>query len=252
MTAAPAAISWSAGKDSCLALLRARDAGVDVRYFMTMMDPDGTSKSHALPPQVIAAQVAALGGRWHPVRTTAAQYAKCFDEALGRLHKAGCRAIVFGDIDLQAHRDWLEPRCRAAGLKAVFPLWRLPRKTVAEEVIARGIRARLIVVDTKRLDASFCGADYDAALIKRLPAGVCPCGEAGEFHTLVWNSPGFRAPLLLQTAPAVLERSKPPLTDTVLARLPLTLAADETAVPVSGSQVFTADKVELVPASAVQ
>jgi hypothetical protein len=50
----------------------------------------------------------------------------------------------------------------------------------------------------------------------------------------------------------VLERSKPPLTDTVLARLPLTLAADETAVPVSGSQAFTADKVELVPASAVQ
>ena len=218
-----AAISWSAGKDSYLALLRAREAGLDVRYFMTMMDPDGMSKSHALPPQVIAAQVSALGGRWHPVRASAAQYAKRFEAALGRLHKVGCRTIVFGDIDLQAHRDWLEPRCRVAGLKAYFPLWQLARKAVSEEIIARGIRARLIVVDTNHLDASFCGEEYDAALIKRLPAGVCPCGEAGEFHTLVWNGPGFRAPVALGFRPAVLEGSKWPLTNTVLARLPVTL-----------------------------
>lgn len=218
-----AAISWSAGKDSCLALLRAREAGLDVRDYLTMLDPGGASKSHALPRAVVAAQVQALGGRWWPVEAGPGEYAARFDEALRALHARGCRQMVFGDIDLQAHRDWLEPRCRDAGLEPVFPLWGGVRAGLAEEIVARGIRARLVVVDTGRLDASFCGAEYDAALLRRLPPGVCPCGEDGEFHTLVWDAPGFTAPLALEAGPVVLQPSQPPLAPTVLARLPLRL-----------------------------
>ena len=60
------AISWSGGKDSMLALLRAREQGLDVQTFLTLLDPDGRSKSHGLPPALIAAQVRALGGQWRP------------------------------------------------------------------------------------------------------------------------------------------------------------------------------------------
>lgn len=222
---AHAAISWSAGKDSCLALLRAREAGLDVQVFVTMLDPGGASKSHALPREVIAAQVQALGGRWWPVDAVAADYAERFDATLLALHAQGCRQMVFGDIDLRAHRDWLEPRCRKAGLEPHFPLWGQARRRIAEEIIARGIRARLVVVDAGRLDASFCGADYDAALLQRLPVTVCPCGEDGEFHTLVWDAPGFSAPLALQAAPVRLEPSTPPLAPATLARLPVRMAS---------------------------
>ena len=213
---ARAAISWSAGKDSCLALLRAREAGFDVRTFVTMCEPDGTSKSHALPPALVAAQVAALGGTWQPVRVPPGAYAGRFAAQLDALRAGGHTHLVFGDIDLQAHRDWLEPACRHAGLEAVFPLWLQPRAALAQEILARGIRAQTVCADARWLDASFCGAAYDAAFLARLPAGVCPCGEEGEFHSFVWDAPGFAAPLALRAGPVRAVASTPPLSPTTL------------------------------------
>ena len=205
-----AAISWSAGKDSCLAWLRAREQGFDVRTFITMCDADGTSKSHALPPALIEAQVGALGGMWQPINVAPGEYAQAFGSALRGLRDSGHTHMVFGDIDLAAHRNWLEPECERAGLVAVFPLWGKSRAALAQEIVARGIRARTVCVDTRWLDASFCGVDYDAAFLARLPAGVCPCGEEGEFHSFVFGGPGFAHDLPLQNAGQRRARSVPP------------------------------------------
>ena len=213
------AISWSAGKDSCLALLRAREAGHEVQTFLTMCEADGFSKSHALAPAVIAAQVAAFGGVWRAVAVPdglPGAYAMCFDAALQSLHDSGHTHIVFGDIDLQAHRDWLEPACERVGLQAVFPLWGLSRAALAREILDRSIRARLVCVDTGRLDACFCGRDYDAALLAELPTGVCVCGEDGEFHTVVVDAPGMAAPLVLTSHGLHTVAARPPMRPTTL------------------------------------
>jgi diphthamide synthase (EF-2-diphthine--ammonia ligase) len=58
-------------------------------------------------------------------------------------------------------------------------------------MIAAGVRARLSVVDTRVLDASFAGRTFDAPLLGDLPASVDPCGENGEFHTFVHDGPMF-------------------------------------------------------------
>jgi diphthine-ammonia ligase len=209
-----AAISWSAGKDSMLALLRAREAGFAVDTFLTMCEPDGMSKSHALPPPLIAAQVAALGGHWMPVRAPQGHYGECFQQALLRLKSQGHTHLVFGDIDLQAHRDWLEPACAGVGLQALFPLWGQARRALADEIVSRGVLARVVCVDTRWLDERFVGADYDAAFLARLPDGVCPCGEDGEFHSFVWGGPGFAQPLRLVPGEPVRVASLPPFTPT--------------------------------------
>jgi len=146
-----AAISWSAGKDSCLAYLLAREQGLDVQTFVTMCEPDGTSKSHALAPELIAVQVQAIGGTWRQACVPAGEYARVFDAELAQLVATGHTHLVFGDIDLAAHRDWLEPACARAGLVAVFPLWGMARADVARQILARGIRARLVCVDTRWL-----------------------------------------------------------------------------------------------------
>lgn len=209
-----AAISWSGGKDSCLAWLRAVETGLAVTTFVTMCDVDGASKSHALAPELIAAQVGSIGGEWRPVRTGSAEYGQTFDYELKRLRTDGHTHMVFGDIDLAAHREWLEPACVRAGLVAVFPLWAQLRAKLAEEIIDRGIRARVVCVDTRWLDESYCGADYDSEFLARLPGNVCPCGEEGEFHTFVYDAPGFVRPLTIQND--VLRRvvSSPPFSPT--------------------------------------
>lgn len=219
-----AAISWSAGKDSALALLHARAAGWQVGRFVTFCEPDGHSKSHALPPSLIAAQVAALGGAWQPVAVPPGGYADAFAATLAGLRADGIDAVVFGDIDLQAHRDWLEPACARAGLRALFPLWGRPRAGIAAEVMARGIRARLVCVDLSLLEAAFCGAPYDAGLLARLPAGVCPAGEDGEFHTVVLQMPGMAAPLRVADLPQRRVALQPPWRPTTLLFQPLALA----------------------------
>lgn len=221
-----AAVSWSAGKDCCLALLRAREAGIDVTTFVTMCEMDGTSKSHALQPDLIAEQVARFGGAWLPVPVPPGAYGEVFSRTLTGLLEGGHSQVVFGDIDLQAHRDWLEPACERAGLQAVFPLWGESRQSLAAEIITRGIRACVVGVDTSRLDESFCGANYDPAFLTRLPPGICPCGEDGEFHTFVFAAPEMSAPLALKRGARRLVASAPPLSPTVFAFQDLQLALE--------------------------
>jgi diphthine-ammonia ligase len=208
------AISWSAGKDSWLALLRAREQGLAVDTFVTMCDEDGASKAHALPPALVEAQVRALGGTPVGVRVPPGEYAARFDACLRDLVATGHTHMIFGDIDLQAHRDWLAPACERAGLVALFPLWGASRQALARELVARGVQARVVCVDTRHLDASFCGAAYDEAFLARLPAGVCPCGEDGEFHTFVTGGPGFAAPLRVVAGPQRRVASQPPFAPT--------------------------------------
>ena len=219
------AISWSAGKDSWLALTRAREQGLAVTTFVTMYDEDGTSKSHALPSDLVEAQVGALGGVPLPVRVPPGEYAARFDAALRELAAGGHTHMVFGDIDLQAHRDWLAPACERAGLAPLFPLWGESRAALARELVTRGVRARVVCVDTRWLDASFCGADYDTGFLARLPPGVCPCGEDGEFHTVVTGGPGFAQPLVVADGPRRRVASQPPFAPTTFVFQELSLPA---------------------------
>ena len=219
------AISWSAGKDSWLALTRVREQGLAVDTFVTLCDEDGASKSHALPPALIDAQVRALGGTPVGVRVPAGEYAARFDACLRELAASGHTHMVFGDIDLQAHRDWLAPACERAGLVALFPLWGESRAALARELVTRRVQARVVCVDTRWLDASFCGVAYDAAFLARLPAGVCPCGEDGEFHTFVTGGPGFVSSLRVVDGPQRRVASQPPFAPTEFVFQSLTLAA---------------------------
>jgi uncharacterized protein (TIGR00290 family) len=189
---APAAWSTSGGKDSMLAMLRAREAGVTVGTMLSMADETGLrNRSHGIPKAILQAQAAALGLQLLLPCASWADYEAVFVGALQTLAARGVRNMVFGDIDLQAHRDWEEAVCAKAGMTALLPLWGEDRLRLAHEVLERGIRAVVVCVDSRHLDDSFCGREYDAAFIADLPAGVCPCGENGEFHTFVFDAPAM-------------------------------------------------------------
>src|SRR5690606_30919572 len=83
------------------------------------------------------------------------------------------------------------------GIRAHFPLWGRETGGLAREMLAAGIDARIVTLDPRHLPAALCGARFDAAFLDGLPATVDPCGERGEFHTVVADGPGFARPLNL-------------------------------------------------------
>jgi uncharacterized protein (TIGR00290 family) len=100
---------------------------------------------------------------------------------------------VFGDIDLEPHREWVERVCSESGLIAHQPLWQGVRRDLVREFIAAGFRAIIVVVDEKQMPVEFLGREIDEELIGELEAiGVDACGENGEFHTFVYDGPFFK------------------------------------------------------------
>ena len=85
-------------------------------------------------------------------------------------------------------------------------------------MFAGGLRAALCCVDTTQLDAAFAGRDFDASLLADLPAGVDPCGENGEFHTLAWAGPMFAGPLAVERGETVLRDGRFAYADFTLVR----------------------------------
>ncbi|WP_434626983.1 diphthine--ammonia ligase [Chromobacterium sp. CV08] len=197
----PVLASWSGGKDSCLALWRAVQAGAEPRALLTMLDEaGGRSRSHGVRPEVLALQARAMDLPQRLGRASWDDYREVF---IGQLRAAvaedGVEAVVFGDIDLDGHREWEESVCVEAGLAAVLPLWRQPRAELAREFVAAGFVARVVMVNTALTDEKWLGRTFDQRLIEDMMAdGVDPCGEAGEFHTLVLDGPLFKRPLALR------------------------------------------------------
>lgn len=179
-----------------LALHRALAAGWRVEALLAMFDEGGErSRSHALPPALMQAQADALGLPLVMRSAGWADYEAVFTDQLRAFAAQGLTHGLFGDIDLQPHRDWEEKVCAAAGLQAALPLWQEPRRALVDELFALGYRARVVCVDARFLDAGFCGREFDAAFVADLPEGVDACGENGEFHTFVFDGPRFARPV---------------------------------------------------------
>jgi len=91
-----------------------------------------------------------------------------------------------------------EEKLAGSGLEPLFPVWGIPTGELAEQMIDGGLCARLACVDTRHLDESFVGREFDRSLLRDLPVGIDPCGERGEFHSCVYAGPMFREPIALR------------------------------------------------------
>lgn len=187
-----AAISWSGGKDCCSALLRVADR-YEVAAALTMFDEDGArSRSHGLRPELVAAQVGLLGLEHVRRHTSWASYNDAFESGLAEIAAKGITHVIFGDIMFEGHREWTEQRCAAAGLTAVQPIWGEPTDRIAREFLASGSEALIVTARAQFLDHTWLGRTLTVPMLDEFMAlGVDPCGELGEYHTLVVNCPLF-------------------------------------------------------------
>jgi uncharacterized protein (TIGR00290 family) len=190
-------MSWSSGKDSAWALhvLNRTHPGCVAALLTTVNSAFDRVAMHGVRRELVEAQAAAVGlPLWsipipHPCPNEV--YEAAMRDACARAVAEGFTHVAFGDLFLEDVRRYREERLAGTGLTPLFPVWGLPTAQLAREMIDAGVKTRLSVVDTRKLDASFAGRELDEALLRDLPSGVDPCGENGEFHTFVSAGPMF-------------------------------------------------------------
>jgi uncharacterized protein (TIGR00290 family) len=188
--------SWSGGKDCCLALYRAEQAGNNIRYLFNMVSADKKrSRSHGIRASVIKEQAKALDIPIIQQPTIDEEYEAVFVKRLKDLKRQGVEMGVFGDIDFNEHREWIERVCKAAAITPNLPLWLEDQSKLLEEFIDAGFKAIVITVKADLMGKEFLGRIVDRKFIRditSLDKGITPCGEAGEFHTIVIDGPIFK------------------------------------------------------------
>ena len=198
--------SWSGGKDSCLALHRVVQAGAGPGVLLTMLTEDGArSRAHGLPVPLLMEQASCIG---MPIVFRAASwksYEDAFLDAIKDLKVQGVEHGIFGDIDLEPHREWVERVCAIAGVEACEPLWKGERRDLLKEFIGCGYDATVVAVKDGVLDRTLLGRRLDRSLVDELvAAGVDASGEKGEYHTVVTDGPIFQRPLRIVNGESVL------------------------------------------------
>ncbi len=202
-------ISWSSGKDSAYALHEARTRGLAeiVGAITTLSVAYDRVAMHGVRSSLLDRQIGALALRSErvmlPSPCSNEVYEARFGEACERLKAQGVRHVVFGDLYLEDIRAYRERQLAQLGMSAIFPLWRRDTAELARTMIASGLVAHLTCVDPKRLGRAFAGRRFDSQLIDDLPRDVDPCGENGEFHTVVSAGPMFATPIAVRVGEVV-------------------------------------------------
>jgi uncharacterized protein (TIGR00290 family) len=206
-------LSWSSGKDSAWALhvINQTFPGRVGALLTTVNEAADRVAMHAVRLDVLEAQAAAaaLPLRIVPIPFPCPNeiYEERMRAAIDVAVEDGFTHAAFGDLFLEDVRRYREERLAGSGLQPLFPLWGIPTRELADQMIEGGLRARLTCVDTRVLDAAFVGREWDRRLLGELPPGVDPCGENGEFHTCVYAGPMFERALSLESGGTVARES---------------------------------------------
>jgi uncharacterized protein (TIGR00290 family) len=213
-----AAILWSGGKDSALALYYVQQEHPDVhivKLVTCVSEAYDRVSMHGVRRQLIEDQGQAIGlpvefivmprqddptcPMAHTVPGTDFPpndvYSRTMLSAFSRLKEEGIGTIVFGDIFLEDLRAYREKLLARAGLVGRYPLWGRDSGTLFEAFIELGFQAVTVCVDTKRLKEEHCGRLLDSAFREELPRDCDPCGERGEYHSFAFDGPIFARPV---------------------------------------------------------
>lgn len=191
--------SYSGGKDSMLAMYRAKMAGHEPVAILTMFDTkQNRNFFHGLSEPLLSRVSEALGLPVIIGRSAGEDYNEVFQSCLEQAMTLGAELCVFGDIDIVDHRKWCEDRCLAAGIEPYLPLWQESRESLTLQCIDSGFKPIIKVVDTERMP-DVLGKVLDRETAEEIKAfGADMCGENGEYHTFVVDGPVFNYPLQYQ------------------------------------------------------
>jgi uncharacterized protein (TIGR00290 family) len=202
-------LSWSSGKDCTWSLhLLRQQSDVEVVALVTTFNSAANRVAmHAVRRELVEAQADRTGiALWAvdlPWPCSNADYEARMRTVCERAAAERIAAIAFGDLFLEDVRAYRMQQMQGTGLELLFPAWGMPTNSLAREMIAAGLKAKITCVDPSKLAASNAGRDFDCNFVVGLPVGVDPCGENGEFHSFVYDSPVFKRPIQVRTGEVV-------------------------------------------------
>lgn len=200
----PVVLAWSGGKDSALALAELdRDDRYEVVALLTTLTRQRNRVTmHGVRRELIRQQAESLGMRliesWIDAGADNAAYERSLSEALQPQRDSGVSTVAFGDLFLEEIREFRDAMFARCGMTTLYPLWGAETLMLAHQFILQGYEAVTCCIDSDRVPVAFCGQPFNTTFLQTLPSSVDPCGENGEFHTLVYNSPQMSWPIALQ------------------------------------------------------
>jgi uncharacterized protein (TIGR00290 family) len=150
-------------------------------------------------------QAEAIGIPLLQYSTTGENYEAVFKTALRELQYDGVTTGVFGHIDFEPHREWIDNVCKPCHITPLLPLWGGNQNDIVKYFIEAGFTAKVVAVRADLLGAEWLGRTVDKAFIHDITSlgkEITPCGEAGEFHTLVVDGLIFKKRLEISAAAA--------------------------------------------------
>ncbi|MDD5729525.1 MAG: diphthine--ammonia ligase [Candidatus Omnitrophica bacterium] len=201
--------SWSGGKDSCLACYKAIRQGYKIKYLLNFISRESKRGCfHGLEAKLLEFQAGLIGIplAQKEVSPDMDKYEEEFKAAVTGLRSNDTGSMVFGDIYLLEHESWIERVCNEIKINAVEPLWNNAPEKIIEEFTSLGFKAVIVSCKADVMGKEFLGRSVDKGLVKELKdRNICPCGEKGEFHTLVVDGPMFSRPLRILESSAILK-----------------------------------------------
>jgi len=192
-------VLWSGGKDSCLAYYKAKEAGYNIVSLLNFSSvEEKISLSHGLPSEIIKRQTELVGVPLVQKPVSKGKYREEFKRIITEYKREkNVGGVVFGDIYLQEHKDWIDKICEEIGVEAVMPLWGRDTSVLINEFVSAGFKAVIVALEREIMDERWLGCRIDNDFIEQLKS--CPnvdlCGEKGEFHSFVYDGPVFKSPL---------------------------------------------------------
>jgi uncharacterized protein (TIGR00290 family) len=194
-------VSWSGGKDSCMALREVqRTPNIRVEALLTTVTRDFDRISmHGVRRILLERQATSLGVPLHQIFISKGasneEYEMKMGEIFSEYRTRGIDTVVFGDLFLEEIRAYRERLIAKHNMASLYPVWGRDTSQLIRDFISLGFKTAIVCVDPAKLDPSFVGRVIDEELLAQLPPRVDPCGENGEFHTFVFDGPIFKNPV---------------------------------------------------------
>ena len=194
----PVIVSWSGGKDSCLALYELmQNPDIRVEGLLTTVTRDFDRISmHGVRTSLLERQADSVGLPLHQIRISKgasnAEYESKMAEAFSLYRARGIETIAFGDLFLEDVKAYRDRFLAEHGMSGLYPIWKRNTSALIRDFIGKGFETVIVCVDPRQLDPCFVGRVIDENFLAELPSHIDPCGENGEFHSFVFNGPIFR------------------------------------------------------------